>query len=1026
MKLYEDKPNYVRLDDDVSFQIVRTNPKLTTNTKLMYDGENLYMESYDAAPLLSTLKYKHHQVWKTSLFNRDIRNFLLGTNTTATTVGQTVDDTIVLDDFDNQFENMYWCGVESINSDFYPQEMGCVAPLYLRKKRPNYFVIFKIDTPANTNTKTDDYHYKFYEDVMNRAKIIKTFDLRENTPLGQYIKRYVEQRNFKYDQSIYMNFSSHEIYYYGIDRYTGVLTQKVENFEDHLLKNDNTILKSDEWITSGFERNNLIFPYILNIEFLFDDKETEEFKFARYFGMYCNDIDLYTLNIRTVATDTVDNLTGIVTWNNNNEDTIDSFNKFSEYYIKDKYKNLYSVSAMEELPGQYNIKGIVDKDALTGFEPSSVSTHIQRVEGCGYAYTILDIVLPLSNGDSICLCRPDDDPLTNDTLGVFTAVLDNRPGSYYNNGTFSCGGTLEDTATALAGAISISENPELMRVTAYSIGTKVVIKALTPGTILNDLFEVVGDPLLLKPHKIEQLTDSFCGGTDVDGCLFKVYTSDKDMYFDTENQDPDPNRYLKTRVLKENAKILHILPYINEDGKIDDTYSLLVTDDNGPYVTITNTELAEINDKYYPRLGVLSFFPVRDFDFDSISSVYGDYTMIEKEFKELQEKYDQEEEEEEEEVVNTLSTTSDEGEGTTTLMSSPNSQSPTQDASVIDTVTNVDGPISESTGISDDEINNHEMVDEGADSGNGDDTPGNPDDGDVEEGEIPTPGDETDPGDETTPDDETGPDVHLKVVDIYNIMPFKRFYDDNGNEISTEYDYFCENIIPDLVTESKTTPYIVKWGYIDESKDSCENPYRLNASKIFETCNFSANTYLQKGDITEFTHSMPYYVSSRNIDETDGCTNEYQYIPISGAWGSTITDIENYFSNTEEDRFEKVFWNIYHNKRYNKKYSRFLTGDTVVKSSTLFRGVKFEITELDGGKEVKTGKYNGYRFSFVYVPKTYGENEKKDNKIHFIKNDVFKFIIGVIYFDTKTSTEEFNKAYVYAGSMGFLKKDDNE
>ena len=75
-------PNYVRLDDDVSFQILRTNPRLTTNTKLMYDGENLYMDSYQATPLLSTLKYKHHRVWKTGLFNRDLRNFHRRSNQT--------------------------------------------------------------------------------------------------------------------------------------------------------------------------------------------------------------------------------------------------------------------------------------------------------------------------------------------------------------------------------------------------------------------------------------------------------------------------------------------------------------------------------------------------------------------------------------------------------------------------------------------------------------------------------------------------------------------------------------------------------------------------------------------------------------------------------------------------------------------------------------------------------------------------------------------------------------------------------
>ena len=36
--------NYKKLDDDVSFQILRTNPRLTTNTKLLYDGESMYLE----------------------------------------------------------------------------------------------------------------------------------------------------------------------------------------------------------------------------------------------------------------------------------------------------------------------------------------------------------------------------------------------------------------------------------------------------------------------------------------------------------------------------------------------------------------------------------------------------------------------------------------------------------------------------------------------------------------------------------------------------------------------------------------------------------------------------------------------------------------------------------------------------------------------------------------------------------------------------------------------------------------------
>ena len=90
--------NYKKLDDDVSFQILRTNPRLTTNTKLLYDGESMYLESYDANELLSTQKYKGKHIWKSGLYNNDIKNFLQGTGGSAFAVGQKMSDTVVGND----------------------------------------------------------------------------------------------------------------------------------------------------------------------------------------------------------------------------------------------------------------------------------------------------------------------------------------------------------------------------------------------------------------------------------------------------------------------------------------------------------------------------------------------------------------------------------------------------------------------------------------------------------------------------------------------------------------------------------------------------------------------------------------------------------------------------------------------------------------------------------------------------------------------------------------------------------------
>jgi hypothetical protein len=177
----------------------------------------------------------------------------------------------------------------------------------------------------------------------------------------------------------------------------------------------------------------------------------------------------------------------------------------------------------------------------------------------------------------------------------------------------------------------------------------------------------------------------------------------------------------------------------------------------------------------------------------------------------------------------------------------------------------------------------------------------------------------------------------------------------------------------------------------------------------------------------EYTHSMPYYVTNKQSSNSD--VNEYQYIPISSEaeWDSGYEAIVEYFSQKKVeggyDPFDKIFGDVsktqFKSKRFNRKYSRFLLGDNVSKSSTLFRGVKFEITELKNGEEVKTGKYNGYRFSFVYVPEFYSEGTEK-RPVYFIKNDDYKFIVGLVFFDVLKNESTFNKAYSYGAGTGAL------
>ena len=228
---------YVKLDDGVSFSLVRTNPKLTTNTKLMYNGKKMYMESYTSSPLLNRNQYKNVSVKQNSTYNKDIASFLTGSGSQAYNVYQNFSDIAISDSYDNQFETMYWCGAEYIDSSFYTEDIGFVAPLYLREKLPNYFLIFRLDTPSNYNLTVDedgnqnDSIFDFQADILDKAVLIKTFDLGEGSVLGNYIHNYVEQESFEFDKSMYVNFSNSEVTYYGINKVSGILEKKVENFE---------------------------------------------------------------------------------------------------------------------------------------------------------------------------------------------------------------------------------------------------------------------------------------------------------------------------------------------------------------------------------------------------------------------------------------------------------------------------------------------------------------------------------------------------------------------------------------------------------------------------------------------------------------------------------------------------------------------------------------------------------------------------------------------------------------------------
>lgn len=997
---------YVKLDDGVSFSLVRTNPKLTTNTKLMYNGKRMYMESYASSELLNRSIYKNVPVKQNSTYNKDIASFLTGSGSQAYSVYQNFSDTTISDSYDNQFETLYWCGAEYIESSFYNEEIGFVAPLYLREKLPNYFLIFRLNTPSNYNLvvgedgKPKDPTFDFKTDILDKAVLIKTFDLREGTVLGNYIHNYIGQELFEFDKSIYVNFANAEVTYYGIDKISGVLEKRVESFENELLRSDNPVLKNDEWFTEGFERNGLIFPYIMNIEYLFNDDNfkhngEESYDFARYIGVYCNNIEIGEFT----------NLNELSNFGNTVDNAI--------YYFEDNKKNLHrytskiiSESSESEIEFELKIDGKdvdeFDVELISGFEKETVTGYAEPLdiyEGfINRAQYGFEILKPLEPGDWIGIeynghaeCYFADDTNVDNTTNIINHY-DMLIGEY-SDFRFSVNenGTVNDIAEALAK--SINRNKKSKFEAKYSQNV-VVIYAKRDGKEYNGSetggAKILIDASLLYNRKIslpisnyvrlvsgseypvEDISDSdlvnpainsddsdniseepssfgnyyidyFCGACDVDinqnmgtyKNIFKIY-NDEYIFFGV-------NRYLKTNN-GNGRRICSNMMYINSEGKIDPEYRLIIVEDApqgdggdiGYDISVSSTYQVEIMDLFKPNHGILSWFPVKDFDFDINYSLYGDYRAFKDECYNISKK-----------VTYTLT---------------------------------------------------HHTKDTYTDS-------------DIRS---------------------TQENVFSGVISLAK----SPFFDDFGNNLESEYDYYLEQFHPDLCLLSKTVPYISKWGYYDEQKDSCESPYRLNVSKVFGVSNLSANIYLKDCEDSQYTHNMPYYMTLCTPDYH----KEYQYIASDDIYiahndknksqntnniGDSIESFfdcvdywVNTFKNTDDDMFSYFFSGKKYGKRFDRKYSRIMGGDKFHNPSTLFRGIKFEVIRQYNGVEKRSSEYNDYKFSFVYIPVMIN-SIIFSNKVYFVKNDTFKFIVGIIFVNTMLGPYEHN---IFNGNIDYFGK----
>lgn len=301
--LDEDSSPVVSLIDrnftkDTSFGLARTNPKLTGNVKITVDSsQNIWLNSIDAEKELSDDKFKKYRVSPDSSYAIDLKRFFDGGTTPVELVFSLYQDdsqyTSTKRDFSFQYDKFYQYGVESLSSKFYDEDFSFFAPLCLKSDIPDYFVIFRTEGPINEFSYDPNSRFSdtFISEILKKSSIVKTFSLKETSSIGRYLRNIVNHPARKSSDMTISFQTDGYTSFNGISYREGSFAQKGELLYDYF-QQENPILSVEEFLTQGFQRNGIISSSIINLEFLFDDQEAEQYSINRYFGLYVNSIDL--------------------------------------------------------------------------------------------------------------------------------------------------------------------------------------------------------------------------------------------------------------------------------------------------------------------------------------------------------------------------------------------------------------------------------------------------------------------------------------------------------------------------------------------------------------------------------------------------------------------------------------------------------------------------------------------------------------------------------------------------------------
>ena len=1064
-------------DTTASFALARTNPKLTGNVKITIDSDdNIWLNSIDANKELANSKFKKFSIEDTSSYPVDLYKFFDEGNTPEEIVFDlhqkfSTPDSVSVK-YEDQYDLFYAMGAQLNISNQYKEKNSFFAPIWIKDTLPDYFIICRIkdplDFPYNDDVPSgqietgklykvigsdviyeinvykdgetflgassssyirnsgegsivlldENKNYPFsipqhFETIIDKVEVIKTFNLTEASKIGKYIKKIKSSNGFS-ESPITVRFEEELLTTYnGIGYREGVLVKKGE-YLDSLWERGISIIDFEETITGGFERQGVICANLLNLEFLFDDTETDLYTIPRYLGFYVSKNDLGKFKLSGEDLYAWRNVAGNneipkrdehgydyqeLDYIQTNENGVRLFIKDEDgiipdstlvqqdlrlFYIQDKNDKFHSLSRNVPFGNDTNFKDLIVRDTILNLKDFSgrgiikLQSRGELTNEKGTGYAVIKILGNLLPNDSIKIYWTVGDLIDgNGRYDLFTAndltfplgPANWGPGSSYQEDYFHPYGTPNQIANAIAGAMNKREGRNF---TAFAIEDEVVIRANSQGSFSNvyNISVNMTDPTLVKIQNqipVNGALYNWEGGTDRSNIrIVRISLSDSARLSTITD-------YIETNVGL--SKISHIGRYVDDlkKGTLQgfNSYASLYIEDLLEEPTIGNSRSFKAVELYDTPVGVFTFFDVKEIDGDFLSSTYGKSPI-----NEIHRYFDLKPNEPVLEVNKVYIVI---GEGIVNFNginypkpsvfpepSLPNI-SFRRDSGENDFFTVVSGnpivigleffrdtyPVN-FTGKPYLQISNPNIASY---------VYLDLDNLDKGLGEFH--------GFETLRALTNVTDELLIPGDSDLNWRFRNKF--SYGEIYSEYDYSKENFTTDRAIKSRLIPYINKWVY-QGGKDVRDNPYRLNNSLAFGSLNFAPSFNVRKQDPASFTHEWYYLEKFPEFYSEELKKDTYSYFneKIDRSQLVNADPSSNYFLDyftvDEGDGMESL----------QERFSIFNFNKETGFAETLFRGVKIKVLDvvLGGTSNIRTinnkppfidgsTKFDDYKFSSI-------------------------------------------------------------